>query len=139
MSQFNDPNMGMPPKKKSGMGWILILILVLLGLPLVCCGGCAVVTWFGYQQGIKQVAAEVEKLPKVKEELGDGLTLTMNISATTEEAGKNPPPPGKPGLVVFDAKGSKGSGQVLMRQTPGDGKMHPEILRVPGKEDVPLP
>ena len=35
MSQFNDPNVGMPPKKKSSaMTWIILLIVVLLGVPL---------------------------------------------------------------------------------------------------------
>lgn len=141
MSQFNDPTFGNPPPppRSSGMKWVLIVLVVLGLLALVCCGGCAAFTYWGYTVGAKQagleVAAQVEDDPAVQEHLGDNLELMMNLSSSTQEQQQR----GRQ-VLVFDATGSKGSGTIIVFPNPGGGpgSFESAILKLPDGKELPL-
>ena len=135
MSQFNDPTFGNPPPKKSSTVKIVIIVLVVLLLIFgACCGGCVAMGWFGLNVASQQMATELKDEPAVKEHLGDNLELTTNFTAIVEEQKKTPE--GKQ-VMVFDAKGTKGSGTIIVRPREGGG-LESATLRLPDGREIPI-
>jgi hypothetical protein len=132
---------GAPPPKKSSSLWIVLLVVALVGtpvailiaIPLICCGGCMAIGSYGLKAAGQQIAAEIQNHPSVQEHLGGDLVLNVNFVATAAEQEKR----GSDRYMVFDAQGSKGSGQVIVetQQGPGTETFRSAVLRIPdGRE-----
>ncbi len=128
---FGQPNyaqddFAQPPRKTGGKGlWIGCGIAGLLGV-LLCCGGFGMLGYFGLNVMGDMVQAEVENSPTVIEHFGDIESMSMNFTATAEEAQNVPPGEGSP--LVFDVRGSKGSGRIVARQSPGAQGIESAVL-----------
>lgn len=112
------------PKKSN------VLLYVLLGLggaAILACCGCGGAMYFTMQFGLSQAAAQLKPQlqsdPVVQEHVGDISDLGMNIMATGTEAQKNPNQAKGEEKIVFDIKGSKGSGQVVGQMDQGAGQV----------------
>jgi hypothetical protein len=122
-----------PVKPKGSAGKIILIILgVVLGGSVLGCGCCGGFMYWGLGQAGRQIADQVRNHPAIVEHIGSDVTCSMNIMATGQEAEKRP---GEQ-WVVFDAKGSKGQGQILCKQNPG-GQPTPTILQT-ALGDFPL-
>ncbi len=152
---LNDPQV---PKQGSSV-WLWILAIIGgIGLitVIVCCG----VGYWGYSKGTQMVADELKSQisdhPVIEEHIGEVQSVQMNLGAVVEEAKKQQESgdQGPPPSMVFDIKGSKGSGRILMRNEPGgqptsvdlvldDGSRHTidldQPLFQPGDAGVPEP
>jgi hypothetical protein len=115
--------------------WIILLLGLILGVPLLCCGGCIGFGYWGLGMAGQQIAAEIKDHPAVQQHLGDNLTLTANFTATAQEQQKR----GSDKWMAFDAKGSKGSGTVIVEtpQQPGGAQGFQSVfLRTSTGEEV---
>jgi hypothetical protein len=88
---------------------------------------------FSFMGGM--VKEQIQDDPVIVEHIGDIESINVNFTASGEEKNKNL----KPGrnVLVFDVKGSKGSGQVvgLQVQAPQPGLVLEEaVLRKDGQE-----
>jgi hypothetical protein len=128
-----------PPRKKSN-AWIWFLggIAVAGILAVVCCGGVGI---FGFTFGTKVIGDELKKEvadhPEVQKHLGEVESVSMNLMASGEEGQKRP---GQQ-VLVFDAKGSAGSGQFIVEQNPAPqpGNVFKKIdLRLPSDETISI-
>lgn len=132
MSSFNPPPGGVspyaaggspPPKKSSALKIILIVVGVLGGASVLCCGAFGLLTWWGFNQAQAVIATEIQKNLEsnatVQAELGTIQELKLNFMETGQEGQKS----GENNVLVFDAKGDKGSGKLIVRfrNSPGDG------------------
>lgn len=152
MSSFNPPpgatspyaaggSIAPPPKKSNGLKIVLIILGVLGVGSLLCCGG----VYFAGQWGIGQVgemigkalSAELQGNPTLEKEIGTIESLTWNIM----KSGKETQDRDEQNLIVFDVKGSKGSGEIICKIKQGGGD-EPTItwakLRKPDGTEVDL-
>lgn len=125
-----------PPKKSKAWLWILVGVGLAGVLGLVCCGGLGL---WGFSLGTQVLGDELKKAvagnADVQQHLGDVESVSMNIMATGEEGPKRP---GRQ-VLVFDAKGSTGSGKFIVEQSrnPQPGDMFEKIdLKLPSGETV---
>jgi len=121
-----------PPAKKTPWGMIIGGVLgATLLLSLCCCGGCFYVVNKGIGMQADMVKAEFSTHPKVKEHLGELQTVTTNFTKTGE-LGENE-------VIVFDASGSKGDGELIVKPNnnqPGEYSM--ARLRLPNGDEIDL-
>jgi len=112
-----DTGAAVPPKKKSFLIWLIPLILVVLGSPLLCCGGCIYL-------GLKTIAAprdaavaalnnDVRITAKLGTPIKAGNAISMTDFQSTNGNGS--------ATLDFNASGPNGSAQVSgqMNQTAG--------------------
>lgn len=129
-NSFNNPNQfPQPPKKSNKLLWIILAIV--LGLIVLCCGGFFALSYFGAQamsgfvgEAIKQ---QVASSPELQAEVGEVESVTMNIQETQ-----------KRGKAVFDVKGSTGSGKIIMDDKAGNGNQPSVIFESSDGRTVPL-
>jgi len=118
---YGQPNVP-PPQKSKWWMWLLGGCGCSSILLVLCCGG---VTYFGVSKGMgalgELVKKEVEDNEDIKANLGDDLSVTMNIMETASEQKARG---GESNLIVFDAKGTEGEGQLIV-QTSKDGQGGP--------------
>jgi hypothetical protein len=140
MSQFNDPTFGAPPppkKKSSATMWIIILLLLVLGVPVLCCGGIMGGFFMvGRNVLAAQMKSEFQNHAAVQEHIGADMDATLNFSASTAEQQQHP----NEKVLVFDVKGSKGSGKIIatMPQQPGAQGINSAVLRTSDGKDITL-
>ena len=126
----------MPPKKKSKLGLILGIVGgVGVVLALVCCGGGYFV--FNASMNIigDQVKTQVQNHPAIQEHIGTIETSSMDFPASIKESDKAG---GGNNRFVVHIKGSKGSGDVIGKQQPGQQSLSDKILRLPDGKEFPL-
>lgn len=123
-----------PAPRSSGMKivWILLGLFGVLGL--VCCGGCVGFTFWGMSAGAKEIAKQVEGTPAMQEHIGTVESASMNLTATAQYAQENP---GSDNVAVIDVKGSKGSGQLIVK-TGGGNTIQWAKLRLDSGEEFDL-
>jgi hypothetical protein len=106
---YSDPGFG-PPAKPSGnrtLYWILgIVTVVTFGGALVCCGGGYFVVRFATNQLATEFRKPVQNSPEVAEHIGEIEDMSLSFQAMQAA--------GDQGKLVFEVKGSKGSGQVVV-------------------------
>lgn len=126
---------GQPPQKKSNVWlWVIGIIggFIVVGA-LVCCGGL----YFTYQAGktmlAESIRTELRGNPVIEENLGEIQSLEMNLGATGQQ---NQGQDG-PDVLVFDAEGSKGSGQIAVRPDQAGGFTSAELI-LPDGERIEL-
>jgi len=118
-----DPNTGqaaIPTVKKKTNVWLWVIgIIGGLGLvaAIVCCGGSYWAFNFGMGKVAETVKTDLMGNPVIGEHIGDIEDLSMNLTATGEEQQNG----AKPNTMVLDAKGSKGSGKLIVTPGPGGG------------------
>jgi hypothetical protein len=104
-----------PPRKSNAWLWILGIGGGILGLGLLCCGCFGGLFYFGWGQMNEMVKQQIQNDPVIQEHIGEVYSVSANVMATGQEVQANPPPPGD-NVLVFDVKGSKGSGQLVGTQ-----------------------
>jgi hypothetical protein len=109
--------------------WIVILVLVLvIGLPIVgvavlflgCCGMMGLGAYSAMQIPGEMARQQYANHPVVREHVGEVQSVSMNIAATADEqqqAGDDLPPGTT--IMVFDVRGSKGTGKIVAQQRAG--------------------
>jgi hypothetical protein len=128
------------PKKSNVLMYVLIGVGVTL---LVGCSGCGGLMMWGGMNAMNLVASTLKPTlqsdPVIQEHIGDIQSLNMNFVATGQEGEKNKQPAGQE-RVVFDIKGSKGSGQVVGKVEPAGQqvKLGNGELRMSTGEKFPL-
>jgi hypothetical protein len=129
MSSFNPEGAyGTAPPKKSGAGKIILIVLgVFGGLGLLCCGGFALMAWWGLGQVDALVGAELRKeldaSPKAIAELGPIESLKWNMMKT----GQYSQDTREENVLVFDVKASNASGDVICKFDQSSGGAEPAI------------
>jgi hypothetical protein len=106
---YNDPGFGQPVKQSGNKAlyWILgIVSAVTIGGALVCCGGGYFLVRFTTNELAKQFRGPVQNSPEVAEHIGDIEDMTLSFQAMQAA--------GDQGKLVFEVKGSKGSGKVVV-------------------------
>jgi len=125
-----------PPQKSSNTKWIFIILALVLGLPLLCCGGCIVLGMFGMSAGAREIANQVQNTQPVQQHIGTINSASMNLMATADEQQKQ----NDQDLAVIDIKGDKGNG-ILIIHTASPGSNRPfdsATLRLPDGQEFPL-
>lgn len=106
---YNDPSFGQPtpPSNNRTLYWILgIVSAVAIGGALVCCGGGYFLVNFATTQLATQFRAPVQNSPEVAEHIGEIEDMTLSFRAMQVA--------GDQGKLVFEVKGSKGAGKVVV-------------------------
>lgn len=104
---YNDPSLRPQPPKSNNrtLFWILgIVSFITIGGAIACCG----LGYFGIQMATKELATQfrgqIESSPEIAEHIGEVEDMTLSFQAMQQA--------GEAGKLVFEIKGSKGSGQV---------------------------
>lgn len=121
MSNVNDgfgPNPNeVPAQKKGGAAkWVIGILVGVVLLGLLCCGAVGVVGYLGLGQIGTQVTEQIQDDPVIVDQIGEVESVSMSIMATGEYQQES----GEEGVIVFDIKGSKGSGKLRARQSGSD-------------------
>lgn len=123
-------------RRGAGSRVVLVVLAVVGGLLVVGCLACGGLTYFGFNRAMGMLADLAEDQygthPVVAEHLGEMESLSFNVAATgnvSQELGED--------YLVFDVQGTKGDGQLLLRQGPGGQQFASGILRTP-EGDFPL-
>ena len=122
---------GRPKQGGGALKWILLVVGGLGLLGLCCCGGAV---WMGYSgfSGIMGMMSEEARTqfandPVVQAQLGGLDTLTINLTRTGEVGQQS----GRQNVMVYDAKGPKGTGELHVQfdngGQPAPGQTMPPI------------
>jgi hypothetical protein len=129
-----------PPRKKSN-AWLWILGVVGLG-GLLICGCCGGFGYFAFSQGMTMFANEARQRaegdPAIVQHIGEINSVTTNFIKSTQETEKRG---SGQSFLVFDVKGSKGSGELIGAQArqAQPGAMFDSLeLRIPSGEVIPI-
>ncbi len=127
---FVDPNSA--PKKSKKTLWIVLGIVG--GLLLLCCGGFSILSYVGYQAGtsmLGEIAKDAaSQSPEVQAELGNIESVKMNFAETGKAGGA--------GNMAFDIVGSKGSGVIIIRINQATNQLDSATLRTSDGREIPL-
>ena len=133
-SQPAAPPPGPPqPAKKSSIGCILIVLAIVGGGGvLLCCGGGGFMAWFGTRMLGEVVTKSLKDHPVIKEHLGELESMSIDFSATGENNEQD--------TIVFQAKGSKGTGTLYVKTNQGNGDKPVESarLKLPNGQIIPI-
>lgn len=133
---YGQDDFSQSPAKKSRKGLWIGCGLVALLVPLLCCGGIGMIGYYGLDVMGDMVRAEVENSPTVIEHFGEIESMSLDFSATAEEAQNIQPGQGSP--MVFDVQGSKGSGQIIIQQSGGGQGIDAAVLVTSSGERYPI-
>lgn len=119
------------PPRRSSSAWIYILAAFgMLGL-LVCCGGGALLTWFGKNVGEEEITAQLRDNPKLREHIGEIKNLDMDFVASGAQDDSD--------VFVYNVEGSKSSGRLTIRESMDDDFstiVEEATLRLPDGSEV---
>jgi hypothetical protein len=124
------PHQPPSPPRKSSRGWLVGLLVLLVLMPLVCCGGLVIIGFSSAVAGIRApVEAAVDALnrdPAVAAKLGTPISASTSFGVN-EYQNHN----GNGGATVeFTAMGRDQSGQVSGRMSLNAGNWKPESLTI---------
>lgn len=121
---YNNPNQFNAPPRKSKLPLILGIVF---GLMLLCCGVGAVGFYMMYSYGMTEMGKmAVNSSPEAREALGEVKSANMDMKTMSEN----------PGKLVLDVEGSKASGKLFMKQEPGQ---QPEALELRLSDGTVIP
>jgi hypothetical protein len=116
------------PKKKSPLLWILLGVGLVLGVPVVCCGGCALLgvgTFNAMKAPMDAATVAVKNDPRVQEKLGTPITggtrFNVNVASVNGVA---------TATVGFDLQGPEGSAKIDGTMHKPDENWKPQALKV---------
>jgi hypothetical protein len=104
---YSDPGVRQPPPKSSNRAlyWILgIVSVVTIGGALVCCGGGYFAVRFATGELANQFRRPIQASPEIAEHIGEIEDMTLSFTAMQAA--------GDQGKLVFEVKGTKGTGKV---------------------------
>ena len=104
----------------------------MLGL-LVCCGGGALLTWFGKNVGEEEITAQLRDNPKLREHIGEIKNLDMDFVASGAQDDSD--------VFVYNVEGSKSSGRLTIRESMDDDFstiVEEATLRLPDGSEVKI-
>lgn len=117
------------PAYGKGNKTLIIVLVVLAVLGVVCCGGGALLMWGSVSmvQGAlgEVVEGDLRASDDVRAEIGEIDSVSMNFTKTGQ-LGEN-------GVLVFDVKGTQGSGEVRAR-VAGDQVSDIVFITADGRE-----
>lgn len=140
---FEDPqkdqgyawDQNVPPKPKRGKGCLIGCgIAAILGL-VVCCGGPVLLVNTGVGALGEQLQRQVANNPAIVEHIGDIQSFEVSWSATIEEAQRTGE---QDAGLVFEIKGSEGSGRLLIKGDQGGGGLDSATLILPDDTRIPI-
>jgi hypothetical protein len=119
-----------PPQQDSSSTiiWIVVLVLVVvIGLPILivaliflgCCGVFGFTMYSVSQLPADGVKQQYNNHPVIQQHIGDIQSASLNFTDTGAEQQKQQPGPGA-SILVIDVRGTKGSGQIVGHQQPGN-------------------
>lgn len=132
---YGQDDFAQPPKKGNRGLLIGCGVAGFLGM-LLCCGGFAMLGFFGLGVVGDVVQAEVENSPTIIENIGEIDSMSLNLAATGEEA--QGIQPGQATPMVFDVKGSKGDGKIVAQQSRTGQGIDSAVLVLPSGERLPI-
>lgn len=111
--------------KKSGGGKTVMIVLIVIGvvvlLGVLACGGCIALAYFGSQKVLNdQMTTQLRANPAAQGALGEIQSVSINFTKTGQ----------RPGNLVFDVSGSKGSGEAVARQNPANQQNPLELVEL---------
>lgn len=133
---YGSQNYDQQTPKKSNKGCLIGCgIAGVLGL-LVCCGGGGAAIMFGLSAFGEIAKAELQGNPVIVEHIGEIESVDFSFGGTAGVAEENP---GAGNTLVFDIKGDKGSGQVVIVQNQnGGGPIESAKLLLPDGTELPI-
>lgn len=95
---------------------LTILLLMLVGGTVVCCGGIFLTGRWGLNIVAEDIARQLRDDPVIREEIGEIEEIRMNLTASATHADDE--------TFVYDVQGSKGSGELTVQSVtrPGGGE-----------------
>ena len=119
-----------PPK--SSKKWLWIILGIGAASILLCCVLGGVGSYFGLSAGGKIIAQGVQDEPAVQENIGTISDASIAVMRTGELAET------EPGVMVIEMTGDKGSGELLLKQSPGGERFEDVRLLMPDGTEYPL-
>ena len=125
---YGPPSYPPPKQSSSAVVWIVVLVIVLvIGLPILavavmflgCCGMLGLGAYAAFQLPAETIKRQYADHPAIVEHIGEIQSVSINMTATGQEQQETDAPPSAT-VMVFDIRGSKGSGQIVVEQEPGD-------------------
>lgn len=130
------PPSSTPPTSTSKLVIVMLVGLagaLLLGV-LVCCGGGLGLVYWGQSTVAPQIVAQVRDQPAIREHIGEVQSCNWNASASLDED--------DPDTLVFEIRGSHGSGTLITRsETTDDGErvVAARLILPDGREVTVIP
>ena len=133
---YGSQNYDQQTPKKSNKGCLIgCSIAGVVGL-LLCCGVVGVGAMYGMSAFGEIVKAELDGNPVIVEHIGEIESVDFSFGGTAGAAEDNP---GAGNALVFDIKGDKGSGQVVIVQDKtGQSPIESAKLVLPDGSELPL-
>jgi hypothetical protein len=128
---------------------VLVLVLV-IGLPILavavvflgCCGLFGLGMYSVSQLPAEMVKQQYANDPVIQQHIGEIQSATLNFADTAAEQQKQQPGQGAPAatVMVIDVRGTKGSGQIVGHQEPGNppGKFFTKATLRTSQGEFPL-
>jgi hypothetical protein len=130
-----------PPQRSWGCGWMLLLVALVGGVPLLCCGMCGGVVMIGLEVVEEEIVADLNTDPIVQQHLGDVKSAELHLWDSLMEEIKNPTGDDEDSWYVFDVEGSKGKGRIIGKSVTNDSDMeelHDGRLILPDGQEFEL-
>jgi hypothetical protein len=131
---YNDPSLRPQPPKSSNrtLFWILgIVSFITIGGAIACCG----LGYFGIRMATQELATQfrgqIQSSPEIAEHIGDVEDMTLSFQAMQQA--------GEAGKLVFEIKGTKGSGQVSVDLAKAEGPNPEEAFELVLSDGTRLP
>ncbi|XZE56736.1 hypothetical protein SH139x_002863 [Planctomycetaceae bacterium SH139] len=124
------PTGSVAPQKRGGNGGktVLIVLAILAGIGVLCCGAGGIVTYtffsFGEQVLVEDIRSQLQDDPTIKNELGGIESMELNWAASMMHDDEE--------TMVYEVQGSLGKGRLEVRSiTNGDQEViEAAILRI---------
>lgn len=130
-----------PPRRSWGCGWLLLLVALLGGVPLICCGICGGVVVLGLEVVEGEIVADLNTDPIVQEHLGEVKSAELHMWDSIMEEINHPTGDNEDSWYVFDVEGTKGKGRIIGKSVTNEQdleELHDGRLILPGGQEIKL-
>ena len=122
---FNTPP---PPKRNNTVWWILgILGATGIVIGVGCCGGFAMLGYWGLQIASKQIEEQIRNEPEIQEHIGNIESFAIDLTDSAAKGGDNE--------FVYNVKGTKGSGELIVDELDNE-QIKSARLRLPDGQEI---
>lgn len=119
-NQYQPPQPPSPTKGKSNKTLVILILVLVGGFFLICCGGLGGLTYFGVDIVSSEVENQVRNHPMIKAEIGEIKSFDMSLTKSAHIREDD--------VFVFDVQGTKGDGEVTAKIFTNSEGME-EIIR----------
>ncbi|MEC9095050.1 MAG: hypothetical protein VX776_00375 [Planctomycetota bacterium] len=119
-NQYQPPQLPSPTKGKSNKTLVILILVLVGGFFLICCGGLGGLTYFGLDIVSSEVENQVRNHPTIKSEIGEIKSFDMSLTKSAHIREDD--------VFVFDVQGTKGDGEVTAKIFTNSEGME-EIIR----------